>query len=149
MDLTIKGADDLGDLARRLRAAGESGKGLKRELYRGMNRATKPLRADAQKSAATRLPQSGGLAARVARERFSTRIRTGRDPGVSIVGKTSAAATTDRGFVVHPVFGRGRVRQAVEPGWFTDTLSAGAPLVRKELIDAMENVADQIEKGLT
>lgn len=147
MDLTIKGADQLGDLAKRLRAAGESGKGLKRELYRGMNRATKPLRVEVQKSAAARLPQSGGLAARVAKTKFTTKILTGRNPGVSIVGK-GVAASTDKGFVMHPVFGRGPlVRQSVEGGWFTETLRDGAPTVRKELIQAMQDVANQIEKG--
>lgn len=147
MDLRIRGAEELGDLAKRLRAAGDSGKGLKRELYAGMNRATKPLRADAQKAAAEKLPQSGGLAALVAKSKFSTRIRTGRNPGVTIVGKGSAAATTDKGFVIHPVFGRGRVRQSVAPGWFTNTMRSGAPTVRKELTEAIENVADQIRKG--
>lgn len=148
MDLQIRGADQLGDLAKALRAAGEEGKGLRRELYRGMNRATKPLRADAQKAAAAKLPQSGGLAARVAKAKFSTRIRTGRDVGVTIASKDTAAATTDRGFVMHPVYGRGpMVRQSVQGGWFTDTMRAGGPAVRKELIEAIDNVADQIKRS--
>jgi hypothetical protein len=150
MDLTIRGADQLGDLAKALRAAGDGGKGLKRELHRGMNRATKPLRAEAQQAAKTRLPQSGGLAASVAKSKFSTRILTGRNPGVSIQAKGgSAAATTDRGFVKHPVFGnRSRwVTQSVEGGWFTKTMRGGAPVVRKELVEAIENVADQIRRS--
>lgn len=148
MDLRIQGADQLGDLAKRLRAAGESGKGLKRELYRGLNRATKPLRAEAQQAAASKLPQSGGLAARVAKSKFTTKTLTGRDPAVAIVAK-GTAASTDRGFVSHPVFGRpgSYVRQSVEGGWFTETMRDGAPAVRNELIDAMKAVADQIEGG--
>lgn len=147
MDLQIRGADQLGDLAKQLRAAGESGKGLKRELYRGMNRATKPLRAKAQQAAASTLPQSGGLAAEVARSRFTTKTLTGRNPAVAIVAK-GTAASTDRGFVRHRVFGKGPwVRQAVQGGWFTNTIRAGAPTVRRELIEAMSDVADQIRKA--
>lgn len=147
MDLQIKGADQLGDLAKQLRAAGESGKGLKRELYRGLNRATKPLRQEAQQAAASSLPQSGGLAAVVAKSKFTTKILTGRNPAVAIVAK-GAAASTDKGFVMHRVFGRGPlVRQSVEGGWFTATLKAGAPTVRKELIEAMSDVADQIRRA--
>lgn len=147
MDLSIRGAEQLGDLAKQLRAAGDEGKGLKRELYRGLNRATKPLKAEAQKEAGSRLPQSGGLAALVAKSKFSTRTRTGRDPAVTITAK-GTGATTDKGFVRHRVFGRGPwVRQSVEPGWFTDTMRAGAPAVRKELNEAIETVADQIRKG--
>ena len=150
MDLTIKGADQLGDLARALRAAGDSGKGLKRELYRGLNRATKPLKAEARENAASRLPQSGGLAAQVAKSRLTTKILTGRNPGVAIAGKSgSAAATTDRGFVKHPVFGRTPwvTQQVSGAGWFTDTMKSAAPTVRKELVQAIDNVADQIRKA--
>jgi hypothetical protein len=149
MDLQIRGGEQLGDLARQLRAAGESGKGLKRELYAGMNRATKPLRAEAQKAAGSRLPHSGGLAALVAKSKLSTKILTGRDPGVSIVANGLAAILADRGYVIHPVFGNREawVRQSVPGGWFSDTMRNAAPAVRSELINAMDDVADQIRRA--
>lgn len=148
VSLRIKGAEQLGDLAKDLRAAGESGKGLRRELYRGMNRATKPLKAKARLAAATKLPQSGGLATVVARSKFSTRTRAGRDPGVSIIVMGSGL-TTDRGYVKHPVFGNREVwvRQSLAPGWFTNTMRVAAPSVRKELVSAMDDIADKIAKG--
>ena len=148
MDLQIKGADQLGDLAKALRAAGTEGKGLRKELYAGMNRATKPLRATAQERAATDLPQEGGLAALVSKRKGSTRIRTGKNPSVTITfGGTGAS--TDRGFVRHRVFGRGPwvVQRVDGAGWFTGTMRAGAPTVRKELIQAIDNVADQIKRS--
>lgn len=146
-DLTIRGAEQLGDLARRLRAAGESGKGLKKELYKGLNRATKPLKAEAQQVAARTLPQSGGLADLVARSKFRTSTRMGRDPSVSIMAR-GVGATTDKGFVRHKVFGRPPwVTQQVQGGWFTETMRKGAPIVRKELSEAIENVAKQITRG--
>jgi len=148
MDVRVRGAEQLGDLSKRLRAAGDQGKGLRRELYRGINRATKPLKADAQKAAADRLPQSGGLAGIVAKSKFSTRTRTGRNPSVSIQAKGTAAQATDKGIIRHRVFGRDVwVTQQVPPGWFTETMQAGAPHVRRELLEAMENVVRQIARG--
>lgn len=148
MDLQIRGAEQLGDLAKQLRAAGESGKGLRKELYAGLNRATKPLRETAQKRAAADLPQEGGLAALVSKKKGSTRIRTGKNPSVTITYGGSGAST-DRGFIRHRVFGRGPwVNQPVEgAGWFTNTMRGGGPTVRKELTEAIENVAEQIRKA--
>lgn len=149
MDVRIRGAQQLGDLSKRLRAAGEDGKGLRRELYRGIQRASKPLRAEAQQAARRELPQRGGLAAEVGRAKFSTRTRAGRNPGVSIQAKGEAVRSTDRGFIRHPVFGNREVwvTQQVPPGWFTETMQAGAPRVRREILEAMENVAQQIARG--
>lgn len=145
VNLTIRGAEQLGHLARDLRAAGESGKGLRRELYRGINRTVKPIKAEAQRNAGKTLPQSGGLAALVAKSRISTRTRSGREAGVSLVVKDTAA-TTDRGYVKHPVFGNREAwaRQPVRAGWFTNTMRASAPTVRRQLLRAMSNVANKI-----
>jgi hypothetical protein len=147
MDLRITGGEELGDLSRALKAAGATG--LRRELYRGINRATKPLKAKAQKAAAAELPQSGGLAALVARTKFSTRTRAGGDPGVTIMAKGTALAT-DKGYVSHPVFGNrdAWVRQPVQgAGWFSNTMRESASDVRKEILEAMEDVADQIRRA--
>jgi hypothetical protein len=145
--MQIKGADQLGDLAKRLRAQGDSGKGLKKELVSSINRATKPVRADAKRAAKDRLPQRGGLAALVARAPMRTKTATGRNPGVSIVTKGDAVRSTDRGMVRHPVFNTGAwVRQPVPPGWFTDTMRRSSPLVRHEVLRAMRVVAQRIAR---
>lgn len=141
----IKGAEQLGELAARLKAAGDQGKGLKRELSASLQRATKPLKIKAQKAAGDTLPQSGGLAGIVSKSKISTRTRSGKDPGVSITVR-GTAMSTDRGFVRHKVFGRPPwVSQSVQGGWFTETMKASAPEVRKELNEAIEAVADKIE----
>jgi hypothetical protein len=147
MDLRITGGEELGDLSRALKSAGATD--LRRELYRGINRATKPLKAKAQQAAGANLPQSGGLAALVGRSKFSTRTLAGRDPRVSITVKGTALAT-DKGYVSHPVFGnRGAwVRQPVSgAGWFSNTMRESASDVRKEILEAMEDVADQIRRA--
>src|SRR5437868_1243897 len=146
VNLQIKGADQLGDLARQLKAAGESGKGLRREMFRGIQHAAKPMKEDARKAAAAQLPQAGGLAKVVAAQKFSVRTRAGRDPGISIRA-TGSGMTTDRGYVRHPVYGDAEVwvrQQTKGKGWFTRTLQRSAPLVRRDLLKAMQSVANKI-----
>ncbi len=149
MDVRVTGAQDLEALAKRIREAGDARKGLKSQLTKAITRATKPLKADAKRAAAARLPQSGGLAARVAKTSITTKTLTGRDPAVKIVAK-GTALSTDRGYVTHPTFGNrdAWVRQPVASGWFTDTIADGAPTVRREVIEAMDDIANQIDRGL-
>ncbi len=149
MDVRITGAEQLAHLARELRRQGEAGKGLRKELYKGIQRSTKPLKVDAKASAAANLPQAGGLADLVAASKLSTRTRGGgKNVGVRIVvtgKKVHDVAATDRGRLRHPVFGRGKwVTQQIEPGWFTKPMEAGAGKVRRELLQAMERVARAI-----
>lgn len=146
---SIRGADQLGDLARALRREGESGKGLKRELYKGLQRATKPLKAKAQEAAAQSLPKSGGLNQVVAaKSKITTRIMTGSSPRVSIQAK-GVGVSTDKGFVRHRVFGGNTwVTQRVEGGWFTETMQDSASVVAKELNDAIDDVADRIKRSV-
>jgi hypothetical protein len=149
VDLRITGANQLGDLARRLRAEGDAGKGLKREMVKGITRATKPMRADAKAAAKSELPQSGGLNAVVAKASMRTKVSTGRNPGVTIVARGTAVRSTDRGFVRHPVFGNREVwvTTRVTPGWFTEAMQKSAPKVRGEIVDAMQAVARRIARG--
>lgn len=150
MELRVTGAEDLAALAKRIRESGDARKGLKSELTKGIVRATKPLRIEAQKKAGSSLPSSGGLAARVAKSKLSTKTLTGTNPAVKIVA-TGTALTTDRGYVSHPVFGNrdAWVKQPVKgAGWFSQTMQDGAPTVRRELIEAMQDIADKIDKGI-
>ncbi len=149
-DVRIAGAEKFAALARDLKAAGA--KDLRRELYRGLNRATKPLKAAAKESAQSTLPQRGGLAARVARARFSTRSRAGANPSVRIVAKDAAGrkvdlSRLDRGQVRHPVFGRPPyVSQRVDPGWFSRPMEDGVDVVRAEMIAAIDVVTAKLAK---
>lgn len=58
VSIQVVGADSLRVLARDLKKAGD--KDLRKELYSGLNRATKPLEEAARRSAAGNLPSSGG-----------------------------------------------------------------------------------------
>ena len=148
VDLRITGAEQFAHVAKALRDAGD--KELRKELYRGLNRATKPLKAEAQAEAAAILPRRGGLSARVAKARFTTKSRGGQNPSVRIVakdakGRSADLARIDQGEVRHPVYGHGPwVKQAVRPGWFTRPMQEGADVVRREVVAAIDAVARKL-----
>jgi hypothetical protein len=143
-------APDLKLLARALKQSGR--KDLRKELYSGLNRGTKPARAAVRAAWLAELPQSGGLAARVARSSVTVRQR---GPGVQIVARGSKRGVGDiesieRGVVRHPVYGnRGVwVKQAVPPRIFEDTCREVVDdNVMNELLDGIEAVAKKLAAG--
>jgi hypothetical protein len=151
VDLRITGANELGDLARDLKRAGD--KELRRDLMRGIQRAGKPLKEAAQRAALTELPKAGGLNEFVASGKFSVRTRTaGRNPGVRLSGAKAGhdIRAIDLGRLRHPVFGGGTwVSQSIKPGWWSDTLSDARVLtpVRQELLQVFDDVARRLARG--
>lgn len=147
-NVRIEGADQLERVGRQLKELGD--KDLRKELFRGFNRATKPLKIAVRTSAELRLPKRGGLNRFVAASRLSTRTRvSGKNVGVRIVAakRGSDVEAIDRGRLRHPVFGNRRVwvTQQITPGWFTVPLVAGERTVQRELLQ----VIDDIERGLS
>ncbi len=150
-DISITGAEKFAEVAKALKQVAD--KELSKELYAGLNRSTKMLRADAKQAAGRQLPQRGGLARRVeTKARLSTRRRTGRDAGIRIVatGKVTQLKQMDEGKVRHPVYGhRNRwVGQNIPraEGWFTETMNEGAPEVRKELVKVLDDIARKLAR---
>jgi hypothetical protein len=147
----VIGGVQLTILANRLRVAGA--KDLRRELVKGLNRSTKPLRKAAKDSAKARLPRAGGLGRRVARTRMTTRTRLKpTSVSVDIQAKPGAVADplrVDRGRIRHPVWGRGPwVLQDVPKGWFTKPMEEGEPVVQLELSGVMGEVSARLTRGL-
>lgn len=146
VSVEVTGANQLAALAKALRQAGD--KELQRELFRGLNRAVKPVREVAKASALAVLPSRGGFAARVARGKFVTQRRSGaRVAGIRVVAKNTDRRV-DQGRLRHPVFGnRGVwVTQQVTPGWWSRPTEALRPQVRDDLIKAMDDVAREISR---
>jgi hypothetical protein len=145
----IEGADQLAALAKRLREVGD--KDLQRKLYAGINRAMKPLRAQAKTSLQQHTPKRRGLAARKAKTvKFRVSRRTGqRTAGVRLTAQGGQVGAMDRGEIWHPIFGRAntRVRQPMPPGWFTTPTRAAGPEIRSEVEAVMSDVARQIGGG--
>jgi hypothetical protein len=150
VDISVQGANELAVIVRRLKEIGD--KDLRKELYAGINRATKPLKQDVKEAAARDLPQRGGLASVIASSKLTTAKRGGgRNPGVRITGKLAGhdLSSIDRGRLRHPVFGNKNVwvNQTVAAGFFSKTIEAGAPKVRAELLDVLESVARRLVDG--
>ena len=108
-------------------------KDVKRELFKAVSSATKPVKAEIRESARRTLPRKGGLNEWVAGAKVTTRQSySGRNPGVTIkaerdkfksvsvggkrskkrlpgtFGKKSDLGAINRGRVMHPYYGRAR-----------------------------------------
>lgn len=151
MDIRIIGAEKLAAVSRALKQHGD--KELMREVTKGITASVKPLKKDVKAHARSSLPRRGGLAKRVARTSLPHRTRRGAGTaGVKIEAKANAVndpKRIDRGRVKHPVFGGGPwVLQDVTPGWFTKPLEDGAPVVRKELLQVMDETVSKIARSV-
>lgn len=148
MSYEVHGAEQLADLSRRLKAAGE--KDLQKRLSAAIAKSMKPLRQELPRSALAKLPRRGGLAARVAGSKIrTTRRNTGRSVGLRLrADNPDNIRRIDKGEVRHPVFGRRGgpwVTQPVTPGWFTEPTQAAAPAIRQKVTAAMQDVAAELD----
>ncbi len=155
VSLSEHGAEQFFALSRRLKVAGD--KDLRRELYRGLNRAMKPLITEVRASALETLPKTGGLAAEIAGSKMRTQRRTGaKSVGVKLIvtgptlgsmGRGRDIGAINRGRLRHPLFGDRHhwYLQTVTPGWFSKPTDSSGPAVREQLLVAMKTVADKIE----
>lgn len=156
VNVRVTGANQLGALARRLRAEGEQGKGLRRELIRELRREAQSLAGnvrDAIRRWPVEPPDDRGLREMIAR-RVRVKVRlTGRSPGVRItVGKvdgTNLPRLINRGSWRHPVFGNRDVwvTQTGSRGWFSRTIVLGARRVGRDVRAAMARVSRRITSG--
>lgn len=157
IELRVEGAEKLGILGRSLRRAGNVE--LRKELYRGLNRAVKPLREVAKRTPLDRpgLPSRGGLSDTVASSLRSRGVRVrrrlgGRNPGISLSGVWSGhdIRALNRGRLRHPVFGnRGVwVTQTIASGFWDKPLEREAPKTRKEVVRVLDELAQQIARSV-
>lgn len=147
--IEVAAPDKLDLVARVLRDLGD--KDLRRELYAGLNRATKEVRAEAKAEAGRRLPQRGGLARTVSGARLSTRRVGGRNPGVRVVAKgLNQLSLLDKGAVIHPVFGNRDVwvTQKITGGWFSDPMEGSRDEIAREIDGMLDDVAAKAVRRL-
>jgi hypothetical protein len=146
VEIRVTGAEKFENVARALRI--EANGDLQRELNKAVMRSTVPLRVAAKKSARANLPRRGGLNAKVAGARFTAKPR-GNGARITADGIEQLPAT-NRGHVRHPVYGNKRawVNQAIPKArnWFSDPMRDGADTVRRELLKALDRVADKIAR---
>jgi hypothetical protein len=108
-----------------------------RASRRGIESAVTPLK-DAVRAGAERLPSRGGLDKQVAGTRVTTQSRIrGNVVSVRLVAGRNAVrdpASINRGRLLKPTFGhRPWTVQQVRPGWFTEPLLKGRPMVRRSI----------------
>jgi hypothetical protein len=148
------GAADFAALSRRLKDAGE--RGLKRELYKAINDAAKPLAREIGRDEHLKPYMPDRYAAVLASDLAVTVSRlAGRNPGVRLIAKGRARGRKvqqlNAGIIEHPVFGdRTRWRRqlrGMKPGFFTDPAKASAPDVRDAIVAAMHETALKITTG--
>lgn len=151
-DLNVYGAAKLGAVAKRLKETGD--KDLRKELYRGIQRAAKPVRPALVEAARRNLPKRGGVNEYVAAY-LKTRISTlANRPNDAAVRVTTTRKDVDirginRGRLRHPVFGNRKVwaDTRVKAGWFQETVKAEAPAIRAEIVKVLDEVAEKIARG--
>lgn len=161
MDLEA-GAAAFKILADHLRTAGEGG--LKRDLYKAISDAAKPLAAEIANLEHLKpyLPDryavilSADLSVRVSK-------RPGKDPGISLRTVAPMQARQgrrkvgylDKGFINHPIYARGARSDwawsnsqtgGMKAGFFTDPTQHAAPQVREAILAAMTEVANKVTR---
>lgn len=155
-------------VGRALREAGD--KEQKRELYKAVQRATKPIKEEIKQSALDTLPHGGGLNVWVSKIGIKTKQSySGRMPGVTIkgtlnnkarvsgrgkgrkkartFGATADLRSINRGRVFHPVFGHGPLvgPQAVNSGfWDRPLTGVTAQRAKREIREAMARTLAEI-----
>lgn len=142
----VRGAEQFSALAKRFKEAGR--KDLTSELYRGINRATKPLKQEVKAKLPEYLP-AGYVQYLGPKLKLTTSKRTSaKAPGVIIRARSNSRLdNVDAGDLRHPLFGIKRYwfDTSVKPGFFSEVLMDNADEVKKALQQAMDDVAKKIE----
>lgn len=152
------GPYQLRKLSRELRLAGNEGKGLRRELFRAITVASRPLAKEIKDPAHLRSYMPNRYADVLAADlSVTTSKSTGRNPGVAIKAKgrkrKRKVQLLDSGLINHPVYARGdratwnwENGQAggMRAGFFDDPATRAAPEIRRQVLDAMHAVGKKI-----
>lgn len=125
------------------------GKALRRELNRGLNSVSKPLRAEMRAAAVGSMPVSGGLRARMEAIASKGRVTPGgARAGVRVnFAKKGYDPRTLRGYIKHPLYGNRRL-------WFTtpaptDEIEHEFQRQRPEVQRVVAGVMDDIARKVT
>lgn len=140
-------AEDFAVITRELKAAGRDD--LRKELFRGLNRATKGVRSAIKTNMPDYMPDR--YAATLQRDlRLSTQAKRGNPPSVRIRAKARRKerflGPLDKGRLRHPLFGNRQFwyTQRIKPGFFTDTVNQHSDEVRAELEQSIAAVVRKI-----
>lgn len=151
------------DLRRFGAALKAAGPGMRKDVAKAMQRATKPAKAEIKRSAIAVLPSSGGLNQWAASVTVRTRASfVGRNVGVTITGSKARKrkrrggrvfgagadlSALNRGRVMHPSWGHGPLKgPQMVPAGFWDKAIQGPIMnqVEKEVTEALEGFVREL-----
>lgn len=148
-DLKVSGAQDFARVSRACKDAGD--KSLNREVFRALGSAGKEMTPLVLKAMPSYLPDryaadvAGSLKVRV-RSR-----RSARNPSVFLVGQAKSnkgqrrLGGLEKGSLRHRTWGRNPWHeQKIRSGFWSEPLTKGAVAVRKELVHALERIAQMV-----
>jgi hypothetical protein len=147
------GGQQLADLARRLKDAGEGG--LRRELYADIRTAAEPVLGEIRAELPAHMPDryAAVLGADLV---LTANIRAGRTDPVrlrGVTGRNRQILRLDRGVLTHPLFGsrarwfsQGPAGGGMAPGFFTGPIEHAAPQFRDAVLSAMRHTAEKITR---
>lgn len=147
MSVSVRGADDFADLAARIRRHADR-KSLQKELYAGLNRATKDLREGMKQTLATELDAGDAAAVLSAQLGLQARGRGGREAGIRIItSRKHDYRSLNEGKLRHPVFGNRSVwvSQPVRPRLLEHRFEDEKPEIRRAIKRVMDEVARKVE----
>lgn len=149
-DFEIKGADDIDALVKRIRTHADA-KALKKELYGGLNRASKQIRGELIEVIPAALPRRGGLA-EIVKAKTTSRVsaKTGKYAGLSMRfsarGHDIRTLTGKR--LRHPVFGNRKAwvnqTEGVDPSVFLGKFEEQKPEIQRALLAVLNDVARKV-----
>lgn len=149
----LRGLDQLLDLSKALKDFDTE---LRKELHKEVRTAAKPLVAISRTAIAAQYPQEGGVSKTLKRGRIRTAVKTGKDPGVSVVFSGLTVKLIERyGKIRHPVFPdtknktRRQWRWVDQPvpklkGLLENTIRDNAKVVTPAIAKAVENTAARV-----
>ncbi len=152
-ELTIRGADDIDALVKRIRTHADA-KALRKELYRGMNSVSKKVRGQMIEVIPAALPRRGGLADQI-KAKTTSRVwaKSGKYAGVSMrfAARGHDIRTLTGKRLRHPVFGNRGVwvdqTAGVEPAVFAAKFEAQKPEIQREIVRVLEELARKVANG--
>lgn len=149
MEVEIK-SKDVDNLVRAVRTHADA-KSIRRELFRGLNHAGKPVRSKMIDAIPQALPERGGLAAQMqSKIRGRITARSGKYAGVSLRFSASGGydiRTLVGGRLRHPVFGHGpwvEQTEGVDPDAFTRVFGQEQPQLRREIDKVLATIARKV-----
>jgi hypothetical protein len=150
---------ELRALSVRLKAAGTEGQRLRRNLYKQMNEAVKPL-AQEITSLAHLEPYMPDRYAAVLAADLGVRITkafSGATPRIEVLAKAKQhkrkVLLLDAGRINHPIYAQGERKTwswsnaqtgGMRPGFFSDAVKDASPQIRDQVLKAMTETAREI-----